>query len=383
MAEGREFAGEYIEKEFPRLYGKATNGKLMVSDLYVIVSEEERDNPSCATILTERGCYGGAMQIDEKHIYEGKNLGRSNETTILEQAILEADSKFTKKAKSGYNEDKEKAGGSEFPMKAKPFKDRKHKVVYPAIGQRKLNGLRCVVKRPSLAEITFKTNLLNDFVTLDHWRPFFLRTLAIGQELDGEVYNHEMTFQEIISAAKATNENTKRLEFHCFDSISDKPFLSRYNDANEVYLDGCDLDPIRMVENVIYECEADVIKYHDQWVKEGYEGAMIRSATSPYIHYRPRTDYLLKHKAFFDKEYEIVDVIDGDGTSFEGCAIFVCKIESGATFNVTPIGTCEHREQLYEDRAVLIGKQLTVRYPALSDDGKPTHHVGITVRDYE
>jgi DNA ligase-1 len=61
-------------------------------------------------IIVERGHEGGKVTRDEKVIEEGKNIGKKNETTPLQQAILEARSAWNKKKSGGYEEAVAKGG---------------------------------------------------------------------------------------------------------------------------------------------------------------------------------------------------------------------------------------------------------------------------------
>jgi len=89
---------------------------------------------------------------------------------------------------------------------------------------------------------------------------------------------------------------------------------------------------------------------------------------------------LLKLKDFQDAEFRIVDVEEGKG-SFRGKAIFVCETDEGYRFNCAPEGSMEHRAELYRTRKNHIGKWLTVRYQALTEDGAPQFPVGVDIRE--
>src|SRR5690606_28903230 len=118
----------------PILY-KYTNGQLRQWSVWV----EEED---CPIIVVEHGLVNGKKQIKETFIEEGKNYGKSNATTAIEQAESEAASKWRKQIDKGYCE-KDKLGSSEFyfrPMLAHRFDQHGHKIKYPAYIQAKLDG---------------------------------------------------------------------------------------------------------------------------------------------------------------------------------------------------------------------------------------------------
>src|SRR3989344_9195156 len=59
------------------------------------------------------GVVGGKQQSTEEVISSGKNIGRKNETTAEEQAIVEARSMWEHKLKTGYSKQLETAESGE------------------------------------------------------------------------------------------------------------------------------------------------------------------------------------------------------------------------------------------------------------------------------
>jgi hypothetical protein len=96
---------------------------------------------------------------------------------------------------------------------------------------------------------------------------------------------------------------------------------------------------------------------------------------------------LLKKKDFIDAEFPIVgyeaEIIAEEGKPDRNAIIFICGLPDGNTFTVRPRGSHELRIEWYNDAESFIGKDLTVRYQELSEDGVPIFPVGIAVRDYE
>ena len=94
------------------------------------------------------GQLGGAMQKQTTKC-SGKNLGKSNETTPEQQAILEAEALVTKKLKSGYSYEISDTPSVSLPMKVKSYQDQLHNVKFPCISTEKLNGVNAMFKRTS------------------------------------------------------------------------------------------------------------------------------------------------------------------------------------------------------------------------------------------
>ena len=155
-------------------------------------------------------------------------------------------------------------------------------------------------------------------------------------------------------------------------------FSERYKKITEI-TNGADY--LSLVENVSVKNVSEIHAAQARFVEEGYEGAMVRNLKGAYRIGKRSAD-LQKVKTFLDDEYEIVGFTEGTGGE-TGCVIWICKIQSGATFNVRPRGTREERQMLFQNGNDYIGKMLTVRYQELTDDGIPRFPVGISIRDYE
>jgi DNA ligase-1 len=127
--------------------------------------------------------------------------------------------------------------------------------------------------------------------------------------------------------------------------------------------------------------EKELKKWHDTWVKDGFEGAILREPYDTY-HFNGRVVGLLKYKEFFDKEVTIIGGVGGKGLE-EGCVIFKVRDEFGNEFSSRPKGTRKIRKRWLRDIKLLIGKPLTIRYQELSEDNVPIFNTGIEIRDYE
>ena len=88
------------------IYKKDGRGKLRMWTSYVTGDVDD------ATLHREYGLVDGTPVISTRNYTVGKNIGRSNETTALEQAILEAKSYERSKMDTGYHrmDDDDEAG---------------------------------------------------------------------------------------------------------------------------------------------------------------------------------------------------------------------------------------------------------------------------------
>lgn len=364
------------KKVFPKLYALASNGKQ--KEWQVSVHEQEEDG--LCLIRRVHGFTDNKMQTIEKAVTSGKNIGRSNETTIFEQAVSDAQSLWNKKKDSAYTETApKKKDPVPLPMLALPFKKRKHDIEYPCYVQPKLNGCRVFARKIDKSTIEYTSRNGKKYETLGHLTPKLLSVMEAGDILDGEVYVHGMHFQQIIRLLKKLRPESKDLQYHVYDKAEMK---TPYHDRlvwleNKFGWEG----EIVVVHTHMAICEEDVYKYHSDFVKDGYEGVIVRNKKGKYK-FRHRSKDLQKYKEFKDEEFKIVGCKEGTGIH-EGCAVLECCLENGCTFFVYPKGTLEHRKKLLKDMDKIIGKDLTVRYQDVSEDGVPIFPVGIAIRDYE
>jgi DNA ligase 1 len=383
------------EKKFPTLYGLSSKGVVKSWKIWVV------QMPLESTIFVEHGQLDGKKQLSPESIRVGMNIGKSNETTPFEQACLEAESKWKKKHDANYTEvnlGKSDAANVKqapalklLPMLAQKYKERAKYIVWPAYIQPKLNGVRCLVERKG-DTITFWSRKSKQYKNFNlYMEPNFMTFMKDGDILDGEMYNHgDLTFQELMSLIK--DEKTpdldrlkKYVKFHCYDRPSGNGgFKDRYVTWVSSLMGGVHqkLHYLRFVETIKIMDPRYIDKVHAEYTQAGYEGSIIRSGGDEPYNFQYRDNQLQKHKDFLDEEFEIVGCDQGVGKD-EGKAIFVCKIRSGLEFSVRCKGTDEVRMEQWQNRKAYIGKELTVRFQTLSDDGIPIFPVGIAVRDYE
>ena len=64
-----------------------------------------------------------------------------------------------------------------------------------------------------------------------------------------------------------------------------------------------------------------------------------------------------------------------------GSVIWNCATKAGEEFECRPIGTLEHRKELFRNADKHIGKLLTIKYQELSERGIPRFPSGKAIRD--
>lgn len=210
--------------------------------------------------------------------------------------------------------------------------------------------------------------------------PHIIKSLSnCNMVLDGELYSDQLTFQEIISLVKRDepHEDCEKIHYHVYDEISDHWFLDRIKRVQNLNYEY--INPVKT-----YDCknEEEMLEFYSEFMKQGYEGIMIRNKESSYKN-NSRSKDLQKYKKFMDEEFKIVDVISGKG-KFEDCGIYVCE-HSGKTFNVTPKCSEDEKRQILTNKNEYLNKMLTVKFFewTTSDVPLPRFPIGIAVRDYE
>ncbi len=368
----------------PTLYSVSSKGKIKEWTVSVHSNDD-----GTASIIREHGYTGAKIQKNEKIIKVGKNIGKANETSPYEQSVSEALSMRQKRIDTGFTEtvpDLENFAPPELPMLALSFVKRGHNIEYPCLTQPKLNGVRCFAKKVDENTIVYTSRKGKKYDTIDHLTPLLLDRMNIGDILDGEIYIHGKTFQHIVRLVKKLRKESITLQYHVYDMICDgqptMPFYVRSASLRERFgLRQCEPE-IVYVETQTSSSEADVKLMHDEFVRQGYEGVIIRNVDGVYK-FDNRSADLQKYKEFFDEEFEIVGGDQGTGLH-EGCVIFTCSVgKDGPVFNVYPRGSLQARRDMYNDLPNLIGKQLTVRFQEKSEDNIPIFPIGIVVRDYE
>jgi len=258
-----------------------------------------------------------------------------------------------KKVKQGYSESLESG------LSAMLAYEWTHEpLVYPVYVQPKLDGIRCLVYEKD-GQTVFQSRNHTFFQSFPHIQA------VSGMVLDGELYNHALEFQDITSMVrKKGHPDLGKLEYHVYDVIGDGTFEQRLTRF-------CAL-PVA-VETKLVKSEKEIEDYHNDCVKRGYEGIMIRTPSGLYR--QTRSKDLLKYKHFKTEEFKVV----GHTVGKEGIPVFEC-VAGSKRFGVMMKSTLEEKQAMLLKVESYYGKWLTVKYQELSKDGVPRFPVGIDFR---
>lgn len=355
-------------------------------------------------INKETGLLGGKLILQpEKVIDKGKA-----KRTPYEQGILEYKSQIKKYTDKGYKDIKEftkkklnsltESEINEFlpniktdannipkPMLAKPYKDVATKAFDKEYyASRKLDGVRCLLYRKDDEDGTWSVHSASrggqDYdLAIRHilTDPAILKIFEMYPYmiLDGEIYVHGWTLQRISGTVrlekitKETLERTHQLQYWIYDIADDsKTFDKRFDML-------LDLQPIIESSSVLHFVEHIPISgwlriqnLHDKYVKEGFEGVVIRRLDAPYG-YGKRTAAMIKVKQYTDDEFIIVGWEKGLRPVED--MVFVLQTKHGKLFKAKPMGEVSVKYEYVNNMENIIGKKGTVSYFAMSEDGIP------------
>lgn len=376
---------------FPVLYGIDKNGKTKVWHASVMTSS------SSSVAVIEFGQEDGKKQVSTREYDKGKNIGKKNETTPLEQCMSETERKWKdKKEKEGYTEEsrhdyKSDERPSYFPMLAQTYdskKNKKNNIVFPCFVQPKLDGLRCM-SFLSHEGVVCQSRTGGIFETTAHiglaLEPILRKFPDIV--LDGELYTDKIPFEELAGLIKkkklsdSDKERMKLVSYHVYDCYHTSHTDMNFTDRSQLIFDliSSSIQSITLVPTILIENEQEFKQKFSEFVSQGYEGIMLRNKKGAYqLNYRSHD--LQKYKEFMEDEYEIVNFKEGDGRD-KGTVIWICKTNEGDEFNVRPRGTNEMRREWFNNGSFYVGKMLTVIYQELSDHRIPRFPVGKSIRD--
>lgn len=288
------------------------------------------------------------------------------------------------------------------PMLAKQYQDVKGQKTFDKnyYGSRKVNGVRCIIYYDKGELHTHSRGAISYDFVMEHILKH-PKLIALFKEnptliLDGEIYKHGWTLNKIsgICRSQKTAYDGEPLEFYMYDVVDlDKTFKERLEVINYIS------DTLNFNFNPTKDWEEDdlkiqvlpqepisgfdnMMKLHDQYVSEGWEGLVVRLESAKYGPGK-RTNDMIKIKRYFDAEYQITGLKEGLRPE-DMC--FTMVTENGQTFNAKPIGDRAQKQWYRDHLDDIIGKMATLKYFEMSGkEGSevPQQPILLSIRDYE
>lgn len=345
------------------------------------------------TIAVSHSIVEGGAEISHMDRIVTNGSGRS----LDEQITLEMNSRIRRQLDKGYKTDRETAvslGSTnqlnlKNPMLAQPLgKVRlKGSDFEDAWVQPKFDGHRCLITKQNgdMIAYTRKGKIVE---TIPHILEDCERWMQDGDTLDGELYKHGVMLQDIGSAVKRGQALSSELDYMWYDMVLDHPFSTRWKTMTDLH---ANVENSHIVLTPTYRVHSmtavyDVFKQHRA---VGMEGSMLRLSVRGYDDGK-RSDQLIKVKEREDGEVHVLDC----RPSRDGWAIlrvrFHAPINDGPSvmsepryveFDISAPGSVAQRTEVLENFEKYRGKQLTIEYAMLTNDGIPFHAVATRWRD--
>ena len=397
------------------LISKDAKGKIRIAIVnYKLINPDDKQT-RFFEIHRISGQYGGKRtEQPTKTVTRGK-VNRS----MWDQVMLEAKHLVKEKLDKGYKEiDKDPDEYSEEelykilgeivtnqdgvpkPMLAKQADKVTNPKIYDKVwlASRKIDGLRASIYLGKDGKLhTASRGAMNYdaamFNILENKDLIYLFKDIKGLILDGEAYHHGYTLQQLNSIARTqkTAVDYDILQFYWYDIIDpnstfDERFALMQDIRDEMNLI---FDPekhfedgelrIQFVPQVKVIGWDNMIKLHNQYVSEGWEGLVIRD---PDALYKPngRTNDMIKIKIYKDDCFKVV----GKEAGLRGSEdmVFIMEMPDGRTFKAKPFGDRLQKEEYWNNFEERYNGHIgECKFFYYSDDGIPLQPAFKAFRD--
>lgn len=395
------------------IYSRAISGKALRWRAFTDYSLNEDGH---ITITIEFGQVDGKLQLKHRYVKSGKNLGRSNATTIREQADLEIKYLYQKQYDKSYFDSLDDFEVPLRPQLAHKYVDKAHKINWVQktldaakaklstyyYASKKLNGIRCFIFVEEGRVVKFESRTGKEFKYFTHISQDLNAYRADDESvkgskliLDGELFNPVIPFEILCSLINSDEYvevkdsetgkvwSTNDVQFHCYDFINlnkkDQNFVDRFVNAAHIP----NTDNIKLVESISVHSEDEMIALAKAWIREGFEGLMLRAGFGVY-EFGQRSSNLLKFKIMDQAEFLIdrIYLAENDPTKVmftlfnhfateEEHSKFDCALKGDKLINL----------EIYKNRATHEKESwLTTDFQVLSKYNVPLFPVGIIIR---
>lgn len=205
--------------------------------------------------------------------------------------------------------------------------------------------------------------------------------------LDGELFVRGKTLQQLSGAARM-EKNAYDCDwlqywvYDCYNSADiDMIASERYKFLEDKFAEAHNFPiyrsskdeseaPIRLLGHEYVSGWDNMKKLHDEWVSEGFEGAVITDPSKPYK-VGSRCNNLIKIKQYKSEDFKVIGYKLGLRGSED--MTFTCELEDGRTFEAMPVGNREIKAEYVENfETKYKGHKAECTFFNYSDDGIPT-----------
>lgn len=221
--------------------------------------------------------------------------------------------------------------------------ENKEEINFPVIASYKLDGIRCIF-HPELGMVSRSLKPIKNKQLQEKYKYLIDSSRDTNTILDGELYNHDLTFQQITSLVMTEDfedektfnkllkndplgllnaynyeldgymeEFTNPLKFHIFDFLMihnlEVESFERHYDYNYIYSKDPNVNIVNQKEIYDYEELDEMFK---EALNKGYEGLIIKKLDGKYKFGRStkKEGLLLKYKPFVTYDAKIFAIIE-------------------------------------------------------------------------
>ena len=260
-----------------------------------------------------------------------------------------------------------------------PFEEKRlEKWQPPYLIQPKLDGERCraIYTQCGYILLSSEENLILSVPHITDALNVWMARNPSAQmpELDGELYRHGWSFEEIHSVVGRTanlHPHHEMLEFHVFDIVNEAPQLERLAQLRD--LAKTFPASVKLVETRLADDLESLMMHYRWYLDHAYEGIIVRNYSAPYV--RRRSTFVMKFKPKKEDTYGIVrfvEAVDQYGRPKNMLGAIICAGDDGTEFRAGA-GTLTHdaRVRYWAERDSWIGKTIRIQYQNLTERGVP------------
>lgn len=315
------------------------------------------------------------------------------------------------------------------PMLAIDATNALDKISYPKLASTKLDGIRCIF-HPKLGMVSRSLKPIQNKQLQEKFKPILNLVKEMNIILDGELYGHNLTFQEITRVCMTKDFNDPKtikkfekldtktsilillesIKFCCFEV--DNSQLDKFSERALfiTQIDGRLFEErfkyFEVLNQILVHSKKDVIKTFNYFLKQKYEGAILRALDSPYKYGRStlKEEYMLKVKPFETFDAPIKNVVQATevnpnaekkinelGRSVtsrlkedrvlikKACAFEVCY--NDFVLKVSLAMTDVEKEEIWQNRDLYLGKMIEYKGMMIGAKDVPRHPVFVRFRE--
>lgn len=245
--------------------------------------------------------------------------------------------------------------------------------------QPKLDGIRLIATREGYFSRNGNPLPIPEKIMSSIQKAFAERIPDNVLALDGELYIHGVTFQQIASIVKNVNNPTRHLlEYHVYDCIPESFYEAKFRHRNDLVSNHLRKLPFITPVRTTLTNPDGIEHYLNSFVLNGYEGIIVRDPNSLYE--QKRSHGLLKLKNFEEDDFKIASITSGQGKNTDA-AMLELKTKEGRSFWVTAPGNYEEKTHPLRHPKEFLGKKMSVKYQNLTDDGIPRFPIALGVKE--